>query len=323
MDEFERAGGFSSSMRSEAEAYAKVEGLAHNRDFVRTATLAEPVLPSFFLIGPPRTGSSWLHEVLRGRTRLPSISKETRFFDTHFHRGLKWYMSHYDPLLNGDGRALTGEVAPTYFASTLARERLAAVVPEARIVCVFRNPVDRIVSLYRLKRAYGLIPWEFEQALERDPELIESGRYASYLRLWQRSFGWHNVMAGVYDDLRENPQGFVNGLADFIGVPRFLLEDWQCGRVHDSESMTHPRSYHRTRCAALVADWFKARRMDRVVSAFKKSNLRKLVLGGGPPFPRISREVMEHLANILEPEVQDLEQILRRDLSHWKLLKAA
>jgi hypothetical protein len=32
---------------------------------------------------------------------------------------------------------------------------------------------------------------------------------------------------------------------------------------------------------------------------------------------------MEHLANILEPEVQDLEEILRRDLSHWKLLKAA
>ena len=33
-----------------------------------------------------------------------------------------------------------GEVAPTYFASAAARERIAQTVPEAKIVCVFRNP---------------------------------------------------------------------------------------------------------------------------------------------------------------------------------------
>jgi hypothetical protein len=47
-----------------------------------------------------------------------------------------------------------GEVAPTYFASNEARERLANTIPDAKIVCIFRNPVDRILSLYRLKRAY-------------------------------------------------------------------------------------------------------------------------------------------------------------------------
>ena len=287
---------------------------------VRPVAVRQQSLPSFFVIGPPRTGSSWLYKVLSPHTLLPSPSKETRFFDAHFHRGLKWYVAHYRD--SGGSRSM-GEVAPTYFASDAARERMAQIVPDAKIVCVFRNPVDRIVSLYRLKRAYGFIPWSFEQALDRDPELMDSSRYASTLRRWQRLFGVDRVMAGVYDDLRHNPQAFVDSLVDFIAVPRFRLADWQRGIVHDSESMTHPRSYYRTRGATLMAEWFKARRLDSVVSAFRQSRLRKLVLGGGAPFPPISGEMLSRLQAKFKPEVEQLEVMLQRDLSAWKLHKAA
>ena len=280
----------------------------------------EAALPSFFVVGPPRTGSSWLHEILAPHTLLPSPSKETRFFDTHFNRGLKWYVAHYGQA--GVPRRI-GEVAPTYFASAAARERMARTVPQAKIICVFRNPVDRVVSLYRLKRAYGWIPWSFKEALERDPELIESSRYASTLKLWQRSFGVDNVFAGVYDDLQRDPQAFVNSLVDFIGVPRFKLAEWQYGFVHDSEKMTHPRSYYRTRAATMAANWFKARRMDRVVSAFKRSRFRHLVLGGGAPFPKLSGDLLLQLQSEFQPEVEELEKLLHRDLSAWKLRKAA
>jgi len=37
------------------------------------------LLPSFFVIGPPRTGTSWLYQILKERTVLPSLIKETRF----------------------------------------------------------------------------------------------------------------------------------------------------------------------------------------------------------------------------------------------------
>jgi sulfotransferase family protein len=105
--------------------------------------------PSFFILGPPRTGTSWLHEILRGRAILPSSAKETRFFDSHFHRGTDWYRAHYPKTI--DGRCI-GEVAPTYFASAEARERIAKLFPQARVVCIFRNPVERVLSLYRVKR---------------------------------------------------------------------------------------------------------------------------------------------------------------------------
>src|SRR5438874_7151974 len=163
-------------------------------------------LPDYFLIGPPRTGTSWLHSVLNEHTVLPT-TKETRFFDLHFHRGVDWYRAHYPSLTSN--RPM-GEVAPTYFASDQARERIALTVPDARIVCIFRDPVERIVSLYRLKRAYGMIPWTFEQAISRDPELMESGKYATNLKAWRRRLGAGQVLATVYDDLCNQPQAYVD-----------------------------------------------------------------------------------------------------------------
>lgn len=273
-------------------------------------------LPSFFIIGPPRTGTSWLHEVLSRHILLPAPTKETRFFDIHFQRGMEWYLAHFPA--STDDRPV-GEVAPTYFASAQARERIAQTIPQAKVVCIFRNPVERVVSLYRLKRAYGMIPWSFEQAIVRDSELMESSKYGSNLKAWLHTLGADRVLATVYDDLRDQPQSYLDGVADFIGIPRFELAPSQLGHVYTSETMTHPRNYYRTRSATAMAEWLKVRQFDTVVAAVKKSPLLKLVLGGGPPFTKLSRELSLKLYEHFRPEVEELEALLQRDFSAWKL----
>ena len=274
-------------------------------------------LPSFFVIGPPRTGTTWLYEILRDHAILPGPTKETRFFDAHFHRGIEWYRAHF-PSSTAEHRI--GEIAPTYFASVEASERIASILPHARVVCVFRNPVERVLSLYKLKCAYGLIPWTLEQAMVRDPEMLESSRYATKFKAWQRALGREQILATVYDDLRAQPQFFLNALVDFIGVPRFELTESQTRHVHASETMTYPRSYHRTRSASTMADWFKARRLDRLVATIRNSPLCNLFLGGGPPFGELSHESARRLYDLFRPEVEELEAILNRDLSAWKSL---
>jgi len=278
------------------------------------------ILPSFFVIGPPRTGTTWLYEILRERTLLPFPTKETRFFDAHFQRGWGWYAAHFHPTKIGQR---VGEIAPTYFASAQARERIAGVLPHAKVVCIFRNPVERILSLYKLKCAYGLMRWNFEQALVHDSEMLESGRYATKLQDWQCALGTEQVLPMVYDDMREAPQSFLDRLVDFIDVPRFKVEVSDENKVHASETMTHPRSYWSTRNASTLADWFKARRLDGVVSAVRNSPLRKLFLGGGAPFTDLPRDVVADLYTLFRPEVEKLERILNRDLAAWKSYEPA
>lgn len=272
-------------------------------------------LPSFFIIGPPHTGTSWLHQVLGKRSILPDPVKETRFFDIHFHRGMEWYRAHYRRSA-GDGVA--GEVAPTYFASRMARARLARTVPEATIICIFRDPVERLLSHYRFKRAYGMIPWDLEQAILRDPELTESNKYATHFKAWQRTFGADRILATLYDDLRDEPQAYLDSLADVVGVPRFALTPRETGYAYSSKSMTLPRSYYLTRSATLTAEWCKARRLNSVVWVVKSSPLKDLFLGGGLPFGEVSSEVAVRLYASFRPEVEELETLLNRDLSAWK-----
>ncbi|HEY1679345.1 MAG TPA: sulfotransferase [Candidatus Sulfotelmatobacter sp.] len=272
-------------------------------------------LPSFFVIGPPRTGTSWLHGVLSQCTWLSHPTKETRFFDKHFDRGLDWYRSHYRRATNG---RVIGEVAPTYFASPQARERIAGLIPHAKVVCIFRNPVDRIISLYRVKRAYGFMSWSFEEALDRDPELMESSRYAEHLKAWRETFGESQVMATVHDDIQADPQSYFDRIVDFVGAQRQKLLPSQLNRVFGSEEMTEPRHYYWTRGGLLMAEWAKKRRLDSFVARAKRFGAFKLFLGGGAAFEQLPAGQRATLRERFRPEVEELEAVLNRDLSAWK-----
>jgi len=275
------------------------------------------LLPTFLIVGPPRTGTSWLHSVLQEHTCLPRI-KETRFFDDRFHRGLGWYRDNFPK-----SDLPMGEVGPTYFASAEARQRIAQLIPEARVVCIFRNPVDRIRSHYRLRRAYAMIPWDFEEALRKDAELMESSKYATHLKQWQQSFGDENVSVMLYDDLKQSPQLFVDELADFTRIPRFSLAPSQISYIHSSVPLTQPRSYYRTRSAGALADWFKAHRFGRIVAAAKRSRLGDWFLGGGASFKEMRPEIVSSLYDQFRPEVEELEIMLGRDLGAWKYREAS
>jgi hypothetical protein len=178
--------------------------------------------------------------------------------------------------------------------------------------------VERVLSLYRLKRAYGAFSWGLEEALFRDPELIESGKYATHLEAWQRALGAEQVLATFYEHLQREPQAYIDQIADFIGVPRFLLTTAQIRHVHASATMTHPRVYFWTRAASTAADWLKARRMDTLVAAVKRSRFIHLFLGGGAAFEELTEDMALRLHEIFAPEVEQLEALLNRDLSGWK-----
>lgn len=297
--------------------------LAANIDFGKGAGYITPhsfiqSLPSFFIIGPARTGSSWLHKVLSEHTVLPS-QKETYFFDSYFHRGIDWYRACYASL--GENRRM-GEVAPTYFASAKARERIARTIPDAKVVCTFRDPVERVWSLYRLRRAHARIPWSFEEAMVRDPELMETSRYATHLKSWQTSLGREQVQVTMYEDLRSDPQSYVDALVNFIDIPRFPLrnENLRYTYSSDGEKLTYPRNQLVMRIARTAADGLQRRnrRLFGVVSSVKKFPLTGRLISGGQAFEKLSPEITKRLRELFRPEVEELETILNRDLTAWK-----
>jgi hypothetical protein len=273
-----------------------------------------PTPLSFVAVGPPRTGTSWLHQVLKGRVNLPRFNKETRFFDERFHLGIDWYRAHYDE----SSKLPLGEICPTYFYSDEARRRLSSTQRRCRIICTFRDPVTRVFSLYKLKRAYAKVPWSFEDALQHDPELLESSRYAHYLSEWRRTFGAENVLVLFYEDLATNAQGYMDRVADFIGIPRFQLSDGDLQYINSSHNLAIPRLSFLTRFGDGTAEWLKARHWGKFASFLTSSPLRGIFLGGGQPIPRPLPSTLSMLRERFRVEVEDLEKLVDRDLSAWK-----
>ena len=132
------------------------------------------LLPGFLVIGTKRGGSTSLYEYL---IRHPEVAgcllrKGSHYFDVNFSRGWSWYRSVF-PLSRGRGRrAVTGEASPYYMFHPLAPRRIAAALPEARLIAVLRDPVDRAWSHYQYELRRGSESLPFQEALELEPERL-------------------------------------------------------------------------------------------------------------------------------------------------------
>jgi hypothetical protein len=271
-------------------------------------------LPDFIAVGPPRTATTWLHEVLKGHVGLPSGIKETDFFSKHYNRGIEWYAEYFRDCPPG---MKIGELCATYFSSPQAPQRIAKHLPRCHIICTFRDPVDRAYSFYRLLRRHAWTRVSFEEAVHKHREILEQSRYAFHLQRWFDAFGRDAVMAALYDDLEADAQAFVDGVCDFIEIERITVRAEQAARrVHVVESA--PPSRRLVRQARKLLTFLHSRRMHSTALWLRWSALGRFIYEGGKPFEPLTADVEQRVRELFVPEVEALEALIGRDLSRWK-----
>lgn len=182
--------------------------------------------PDFVIIGAMKAATSTLHDQLaQQRGFAMSEPKEPCFFsdDEVFARGLEWYGMCFTAAAEGD---LRGE-SSTHYAKLPslphAAERLHAHRPDARIVYVLRQPIDRLVSHFMHGWSEGWYGDSIAEAVERDASLVDYGRYAMQLRPWLDRFGADRVLLVAYDVLRSRPQEELDRLGRFLGADSPLI----------------------------------------------------------------------------------------------------
>lgn len=276
-------------------------------------------LPDFIAVGPPRTGTTWLHGVLYHRACMPQGVKEVHFFDRFYAKGLDWYRDCF-PECPED--RLVGEMTPAYFASATARERLARDIPGCKIICTFRDPTARAYSHYRKLQIGGLVRGSFAQEVDGSPEIHEASRYAFHLRAWQGLFGEQRVGVFFYDDLAARPQLFVDEVCDFIGVKRLELTPEVSRFLDRNEVRRASRNRTLARAARNLMFWLQSRRAYRAIDTLRRTGLWQLCSRNGEEFPELNPELEERTRERFLPEVEALEKLVGRDLSSWKPRRA-
>jgi hypothetical protein len=185
-------------------------------------------LPTFLGIGSMRCGSTWLYQVLK---RHPDIQlselKEVDFFFLYrmWCHDLNWYERLFAPD-NGDSpKPVRGEISPRYARLKAWQvKRIAELLPGLRIIFTLRHPIERVWSqtLYDFGRLQGrdvrkVSSVEFLRQLERARNRLSSD-YLRTIKIWSNAFGRQALHIGLFEQLRDDPQTYINGALKHIGA---------------------------------------------------------------------------------------------------------
>jgi hypothetical protein len=220
-------------------------------------------LPNFFLVGAAKAGTTSFYNYLDQHPAIfMSPIKEPSYFSSevrpeNFAAALRRNLQHeldaarkylrgpmnrkrfggpvagWDDyrLLFRNARAQTaiGEASVTYLWSKTAAREIAARIPNARIIMILRNPVERAFSQYHHAVTGGWIRVSFHEQLQISLESrgesfdvmnphLAWGLYYEQVRRYLDLFPAENVKIFLYEDYRDRPRKVLADTFRFLGV---------------------------------------------------------------------------------------------------------
>lgn len=294
-------------------------------------------VPDVIVIGAPRSGTTSLYNYLQQHPAVyMSPLKETRFFayegQTVDYRGpADAYAYNRDTVTDAEAyrrlfakRApgqLTGEASPVYlYRGERAAERIQHHVPGVKLVAIFRNPVERAYSDFLNMVRLGWEPLhDFAGALAEEQRRIAAhwspfyhyrakGCYAHQLQPYLDRFDRGQMRFYLHEDLRRDAAALMQDVFTFLGVDADVAID---------TSMRYNRSgLPRNRMAHRVLTHPVTERVMRGPLRTVRTTLRDW--NTAHEKPPLAAAVRADLQDAYRDDIRALQDLLGRDLSHWR-----
>lgn len=299
-------------------------------------------LPQFFIIGAPKAGTTALHAALATHPQLYlSPVKEPKYFlcdgaapkgqagpgDAHSAREWIWRRDRYEALFDAARPdQVRGESTPFYLYDIAAQERIRATVPDARLIAVVRDPVDRAYSNWMHLWSDGLeTESDFVAAVRAEPRRVARGwapfwhyrglgRYGEQLSRLLEIFPRDQVHVLRYRELVDEPKETLDAVTTFLGVEPGLT-----AMVPPENVRPYVRPSTRSRVlssvvrAGAAAGQYAPPKVWRQVSR----PLLAALHAGGTARPKLT---VAQRREVLEPLVEDIQLLARitgRSYDDW------
>jgi hypothetical protein len=241
--------------------------------------------PDFLLIGPHRTGTTWLYRNLSEHPEvLVSEPKELYFFDRlkspedprYRSNELDWYLQFfrdspprrirktlrhlvkyrelYRPRIRGEATASYAVIDGDLI------EEIAILNPQIKVIVLIRDPVERAWSHAkkdlgrRRNRTVSEIPDAEFEAFFKAPYQRKLARYAEIVDNWSACLAKGNVFTGRFDDIAGRPEALLDEVFRFLGIRSDLRYTCRAARrsVNRTEAAGVPERHRR-----FLEDWLK------------------------------------------------------------------
>jgi hypothetical protein len=293
-------------------------------------------LPNFLVLGAAKSGTTALYEYLGQHPEVfLSPSKEPQFFAFEGER-----LSFQGPGVTINETAVTtldayrslfagvraekavGEASALYLYVAKAADRIRHYLPQARLIAILRDPIDRAYSSYMHLRREGREPLEFRAALRAEPERIAAnwgflwryrdlGRYHDQLKRFYERFPREQIQVLLYDDFRDDAPGTLLEVFRFLAVDEGFRPDTSV-KHNVSGIPTSRRLYD-----LLWGRGALGRLRDTVVPATVLSRLRARSAGRLLRQEPLDPGLREELIPGIREDVLRLQDLIDRDLARW------
>jgi hypothetical protein len=228
------------------------------------------VLPDFVILGVHKGGTTALYQYLIDHPQVVAAStKELHYFYRHYdgdpdsYRAMLPTAAQLSLVARRHGRAITGEASPSYISHPRIPQRAATMIPDAKLIVLLRNPVDRAVSAFHhnVKRTDFEDLTSFEAAVDReleelpdeldkliaDPAHPESeyfhhcylrrGVYVDQLRWWHEQYPPEQLLVLQSEELSRNPEETFAQVEDYLGIDRWMPSEFQPHNTNEYDDL--------------------------------------------------------------------------------------
>lgn len=293
-------------------------------------------IPDIIVIGAARSGTTSLYRYLDEHPDVyMSPLKEPRFFaysgqvvdfegpaDVYAHnRDTVTEASAYHRLFEDrDPRQCTGEASPVYlYRDERVAECIHHHVPDARLIAIFRNPVERAYSDFLNMVRLGWEPvHDFRKALDQEEKRIANhwspyyhyrakGFYAEQVRTYLDRFDRGQIKFFLLEDLKRDAAAVMKELFAFVGVdPDVSIST---GTQHNQSGLPQSKIAHHLLTHPLLERLMRGPlRTVRTTLRDWNTSYKK---------PPLDPAIRANLKETYRTDIQELQGLINRDLSHW------
>ncbi len=295
-------------------------------------------MPNFLVIGAAKAGTTSLYSYLKEHPQIyMSPHKEPRFFALEgkpidfqgpgdltrfkFVTNIESYRALFEEVSH---EVAIGEASPWYLYVPQAPKRIKNYIPNAKLIAILRDPVERAYSNFLHAVSEELEPLnDFMQAMEAEEERIrhnwsyrwhykQKGFYSVQIKRYYDLFDRDQIRFYLYDDFITSPMSVMQDIFRFLGVndtfvpntsqkhnvsrlPKNKVLDKLCRQPNSMKSILKP--------------FLPSRLRQQVKTNLINLNLQKK--------PQLLPEVRKQFIEEYREDILRLQELIQRDLSRW------
>jgi hypothetical protein len=279
-------------------------------------------LPNFVGIGTAKSGTTWLHELLKEHPKIymPEKRKEINFFniDDNYDKGLSWYESFFPNFETAKQYKAIGEFTPRYLNQPeKCAKRIASIKSIEKLILMIRNPINRVYSQYAhaVRAGYNK---GFKDFLSDRPWVIKHSFYGRNLEPFLEFYTGSQICCLVFEECITNLDFTKNKIANFLEVVSEEFPD-TAGLKKVNQSYI-PKYSKINYMASIINKKLIDRDLDWVVQGFnwlRNSRILKITSQNNQIIKPIDRDIKMRLQDTFTDDIQKLEKLLNINLDIW------